>query len=349
MATTIVGLDLGKGVLRAAEIAEGGKSRPTLVRYHSLTLPSSAIQRGEVIESNTVTTALKQLWSQAGFSTKRVALGMGNQRVMVRDISVPKMPLVQIKETLAFQVQELLPVPVADAILDFYPISSGRSDNGEIINGLLVAAVKDSVLKNVEAVQAAGLNPVAVDLVPFALSRAFLDGADGAGTVALIHIGAVTTSIVIAVNGVPQFVRIVQNGGDDVTGALVQQLGIDASQADQIKRGLGLASVGVSPEWQPAVDIITRATGDLLDSIRNTLSFYINTRSGSVDRVVLSGGGSHLNGLPQALAEAVRLPVGIPDPLQRFQIAKSVDVERIRTEITGVPVAAGLALGSRAA
>ena len=37
--------------------------------------------------------------------------------------------------------------------------------------GLLIAAVKDVVLANVKAVQLAGLNPVEVDLIPFALSR----------------------------------------------------------------------------------------------------------------------------------------------------------------------------------
>jgi len=349
MASTIVGLDIGNGVIRAAEIADATKSRPTLLRYHSIAVPSSAIQRGEVLEQGTVASVLKQLWSSAGFKSKKVVLGMGNQRVMVRDVTVPAMPLAQIKESLPFQVQELLPVPVADALLDFYPISGGRSESGDVINGLLVAAVKDAVLRNVEAVQEAGLDPVEVDLIPFALSRAILAGQEGKGTVALVHIGAVTTSVIVARDGVPQFVRIIQNGGDDVTTALVQRLGIETAQADQVKRGFGLAAEGVSPDWRPAVDTIASVTGDLLDSVRNTLSFYMNTRTDSrLERVLVSGGGSQLSGLPQALAEATRLPVGVPDPLSRFNVAKSADVARVRTESFGVPVAAGLAMGSKA-
>lgn len=349
MASTVVGLDIGNGVLRAAEVADTLKPRPTLVRYHSHVVPGNAVQRGEVIEQHTVATALNQLWSSAGFKSKKVVLGMGNQRVMVRDVTVPKMPLAQIKESLPFQVQELLPVPVADALLDFYPISSGRGENGEVINGLLVAAVKDSVLRNVEAVRAAGLEPVEVDLIPFALSRALLSGAQTAGTVALVHVGAVTTSVVVAQEGVPQFVRIIQSGGEDVTAALVSRLGIDASQADQVKRGFGLAREGVTPEWKPAVDAILQTTSDLLDSLRNTLSFFVNTRPGVVlERILVAGGGALLTGFPQALAEATRLPVGIPDPLARFSVAKSVNPERLKSDSTGVPVAAGLALGSRA-
>lgn len=349
MASTIVGLDIGNGVLRAAEIADAGKPRPTLVRYHSMAVPAAAVQRGEVIEQGTVSAALKQLWSTAGFKSKKVVLGMGNQRVLVRDVSVPRMPLAQIKESLPFQVQELLPVPVADALLDFYPISGGKGENGDVINGLLVAAVKEAVLHNVEAVQAAGLDPVEVDLIPFALSRALLGGPEGKGTIALVHVGAVTTSVVVARDGVPQFVRIIQNGGEDVTGALVSRLGIEPGQADQVKRGFGLGVDGVTPEWRPAVDTIIQSTGDLLDSVRNTLSFFVNTRQGAhLERVFVSGGGSQLHGFPQALAEATRLPVGMPDPLVRFAIAKTVDTARLRADFSGAAVAAGLAMGSKA-
>lgn len=349
MGSTIVGLDIGNGVLRAAEIADAGKPRPTLVRYHTLAVPGTAIQRGEVMEQSTVAAALKQLWSAGKFSSKKVVLGMGNQRVLVRDVTVPAMPLVQIKESLPFQVQELLPVPVADALLDFYPISSAKTESGDVINGLLVAAVKESVLRNVRAVQEAGLDPVEVDLIPFALSRALL-GPELTGTTALVHVGAVTTTVVVAAAGIPQFVRMIQGGGEDVTGALTTRFGMDASQADQVKRGFGLANEGVTPEWRPAVESIAQTTGDLLDSVRNTLSFFVNTRTGAqIDRVLVSGGGAQLAGFPQALAEATRLPVGIPDVSARLSVSKSVDADRFRAEVTGVPVAAGLAMGSKAA
>ncbi|GAB3403944.1 type IV pilus assembly protein PilM [Schumannella luteola] len=348
MASTIVGLDIGNGVIRAAELADPGKAKPTLLRYHSIVVPPTAIQKGEVLEVGTVSAALKQLWATAGFKSKKVVLGMGNQRVMVRDVSVPQMPLAQIKESLPFQVQELLPVPVADAILDFYPVSAGRSENSDVVNGLLIAAVKEPVLKNVEAVQAAGLDPVEVDLIPFALTRALVPMSDSRDLVAIVHIGATTTSVVIAANGVPQFVRIIQSGGEDITQALVRRLGLDAAQSDKVKRGFGLNSENVAPDWKPAVEAIVTAAGELIDSVRNTLSFFVNTHQGvRLDRAYLSGGGAQLAGLPAAMADAIRLPVGLPDPLARFSVAKTVDAERLRADLAGVPVAAGLALGSK--
>lgn len=348
MATSIVGLDIGNGVLRAAEIGDPQRPKPTLLRYHSIALPPSVVDRGEVVELDTVASALKQLWATAGFKSKKVVLGMGNHRVLVRDLTVPKMPLPQIKESLPYQVQDLLPVPVADALLDFYPTSVGTGENGEVINGLLVAAVRESVLRNVEAVQRAGLDPVEVDLVPFALSRSLLAGSDGAGLVALVHIGAVMTSVIVAKDGVPQFVRIIQSGSDEVTSVLVERLGVERAQAEQIKRGIGLSTEGIGEEWRPAVDAIAESVGELLDNVRNTLSYFVNTRRGAVlERVLLSGGGGQLRGIGQALAEATSRPVGAPTSLDRFTVAKSVVQDSLQADPSGLAVAAGLALGSR--
>ena len=348
MADAVIGVDIGNGVIRAAELAGAAKAKPTLTRYHSVSIPPSAVRNGEVIESGTVTAALKQLWSQAGFKSKKVVLGVGNQRVLVRDLAVPKMPLDRIKESLPFLAQELLPLPVAEALLDFYPISEGVGESGPVINGLLIAAVKEAVLTNVRAVQAAGLDPVEVDLIPFALSRSLLSGRDARGTVSLVQVGAATTTIIVARDGIPQFIRIMQNGSDEVNKALVQRLGLAPEQAEQVKRGIGLAPNGYTAEWQPAIEVVFSVTSDLLANIRNTLSFWLSQRSGNqIERVIIAGGGAEMPGMAAALADVVRLPVGMVDPLEQITVQRGVDVTRLRAEASGVAVAAGLAMGSR--
>ena len=238
-------------------------------------------------------------------------------------------------------------MPVAEALLDFYPVAETREEGREMISGLLVAAVKEAVLANVDAVQAAGLEPVEVDLIPFALTRALIAGNSAQGTVALVHVGAVTTTVVVAIDGVPQFVRIIQNGSEDITNALSTRLGIDSRQADQVKRGFGLTTEGISADWRPAVEVIYQATGDLMGGIRNTLSFYVSTRPGAViDKIFVSGGGAEMTGFSSALAETMRIQVFTPNALDRFAIARTVSPESVDAGSAGLPVAVGLALGS---
>jgi type IV pilus assembly protein PilM len=346
MAASIVGLDIGHGVLRAAEVSQGGRSKPKLLRYHEVTFPADATREGEILEPDVLVRAIKQLWTAGKFKSKDVVLGVGNQRVLTRDLAVPKVPLARIKETLPFLVQDLLPIPVADAVLDFYPISEGISDTGPVIHGLLVAAAKAAVLANVKVMQQAGLNPVDVDLVPFALTRALMKGRSGSGTVALVHIGAVTSCVVVATDGVPQFVRIIPAGGDEVSIALAA-LGLDAAKVESIKGSFGLLRDSYVSESIAAAETVIKITEELLTTVRNTLTFYTNTRpTDPIGRIILSGGGSRLRGFPAALEEFTRLQVELGDPTERFAVAKGFDELRLPTAMPAMSVALGLTLRS---
>ncbi|WP_440316980.1 type IV pilus assembly protein PilM [Leifsonia sp.] len=345
----MVGVDIGSTSVRAVELQDASKPRPTLLRYIEAPLPEGASSRGEVLEPNTVAATLKRLWRQAGFTSKDVVLGMGNQRVLARDLTVPKMSIRRIRESLPFTVQDMLPVPASEAILDFYPVSEAVSESGPVVNGLLVAAIKEAVLANVKATKLAGLSAIDVDLIPFALSRVLLSRQNVSGTVALIAIGADTTCVLIARDGVPQFVRIIPTGGADLTRALRAELELDEASAERVKIGLGLASSVASPEEQRAVEVIYRVTSEMLTSLRNTINYYVNTRQPeTVDRIILTGGGAQLIGLPDALSEMTRLPVTMGDPLAGFALSRKLNVEDLRQRRGGLGVALGLAVGSAA-
>ena len=346
MTKSVVGLDIGSESLRAVEIEGSRTGRATVVKFHETALPEGAVKSGQVVEVNTVAAALKQLWSAGGLKSKNVVLGMGNPKVLVRDLTVPKLSRREIRAALPFQVQDLLPVPVADALLDFYPVAESDGDTGPVVSGLLVAAVKEAVVGNVTAVQLAGLTPIEVDLIPFALNRVLVRGSNVGGIAALVDIGANTTNVVITRGGVPQFVRIIPAGGFEVTKALAARLGITSAEAEVGKRQLGLRPSTVAPEHLEAVEIIHELSNDLLNSLRNTLSFYMNSRQAQhIDRVLLTGGGALMKNFGAALSELTRIPVLQEDAFANVTVAKGASKQGATFNMT---VALGLALGSAA-
>jgi type IV pilus assembly protein PilM len=349
MAKNIVGLDISNWGIRAVEVSDATKAKPNVVRYRSVRLPEGAVWKGDVLEPSTVATALKQLWATGGFTSKDVVLGVGNHRVLARDLSVPKQTIERIRESLPFQVQDLLPVPVEDALLDFYPISESASETGPMVNGLLVAAVKEPVVANVKAAELAGLNPVDVDLIPFALSRVLLRGAHGRGTVAVIEIGESTSTVIVAKDGVPQFVRIIPTGGGDLTAAIKAELGLTGEQSETAKRALGLTTAGVAVENRPIVEVIYKVAGELLNSLRNTLNYVSSIRpQDPVRQIVLTGGGSKLIGFAQALGDSARIPVVLGNPFETISANKKFAEDTEDENGEGLVVALGLALGSAA-
>ncbi len=350
MAKTVVGVDVSANGLRAVELGSGTKGKPVVLRQHSVGLPVGAVSRGEVIEQSTVSTALKQLWSLGGFKGKDVVLGIGNSRVFARNLTVPKMSLKLIRESLPFQVQEMIPFPTDDAVLDFYPISEGVSDSGPVVHGLLVAALRAAVLGNVSAVQKAGLNPIEVDLVPFALSRILLHGKKSAGTTAIIDVGANTTTVVVSTDGVPQFVRIIPSGGDDLTASLARRLSVTQEQAEMMKRAIGLSTASQRPEERNVATAMLELTSELITSLRTTLTYFAGgDNAPTIGQIVLTGGGALLPGFSTALAEYTRIPVVVGDPLQSVTVASRANQGAFANGGgSSFAVAIGLALGAAA-
>jgi len=350
---TAVGLDIGTSGVRAAELAFG-KGQATLQRFGQVALPVGAVRDGEVADPALVADAIKHLWSTAKFSSKKVVLGVANQKVIVRQVDLPWMPPEELRKSLEMQVQDFIPIPVEQAILDFHPIEETTDGTGSrALRVLLVAASRDMVNAALEAVKRAGLTATQVDLTPFAVLRALgrvdeVGIAGGGGAEALVDVGAKVTNIVIHENGIPRFVRILLMGGDNITDAVSERLGVPFEQAVGVKQQLGMAAVrGEVTSDHPAARVIESSGGSFVEEVRGSLDYYLaQPASVPLTRVVLSGGGARLAGLGQRLAAATRLPVEPGAATAALRVGKTgLTDEQLSYVEPQIAVPVGLALG----
>ena len=345
---TAIGLDIGTSGVRAAELSFG-KSGVTLEKFGQVAVPEGAVRDGEVVDAATVSAAIRQLWSHTGFTHKNVIVGVANQRVVVRTVDLPWMPAAELRASLPLQVQDFLPMPVDAAVLDFHPLEDLTDGNGSrMLRGLLVAAAREMVMANVTAVESAGLKVTMVDLTSFAVLRSMgKAGVVDSETEALVDIGARVTNIVVHSGGVPRFVRILLMGGQDVTDAVADKLGVPQTQAESLKQDLaagGLDHEGVLSAGR-AVESTAAA---FVDEVRGSLDYFAASNPGGpIQRLVVSGGGSRLRGLTDRLAAATRLPVEMGNPMLGLRLGKtglSDDQVDFVQPLAAVPV--GLALGA---
>ncbi len=345
----VVGLDIGTSGVRAAELVLG-KGGTTLDRFGQVALPHGAVRDGEVVDADAVAQAIRQLWVHARLSSRKVVVGIGNQKVVVRQVELPWMPLEELRKSLAFQVQDYIPMPVEDAILDFHPLEDLINPAGaRVLRVLLVAAARTMVSSTLAAVEKAGLRPALVDLTSFAVlrSQATSGGTFTGGTEALVDIGASVTNIVIHQGGVPRFVRILLMGGGDITDAVAERLGVPIDEAEVLKRTTGLAVVPAQIDPHPANRAIESTGSALVEEVRGSLDYYLaQPDAARISRVVLSGGGSRLSGLVHRLSAAPRLPVEPARPMAVLRTGRTgftADELAVVEPMVTVPV--GLALG----
>ena len=343
MAKGRIGLDIGSTAVRGVELVG---SPPAVVRASQIALPPGAVESGEVRDPTAVSEAVLRLWDEGGFKGRQVWLGVGNQRVVVREISLPYLPEKELRDSLGFQVQEFIPMPVEEAVLDYHTVGEFEQDDRRMLRMLLVAAQRGMVDLIVDAVRAAKLEPLGIDLIPFALVRSVgapdtgLDLEQGQVEEAIVDIGAHVTNIVVHARRETRFVRILPSGGRDITVAIARSAGVEDEVAERLKRG---QEVENAPKPQEVRQAALQRAAAFVDEVRSSLEFYTaQAREARIGRVKVTGGGSRLEGLFDLMRQ--RIPVPVEPGAVFSHIAHQLEEADVTAAEPLLAVAVGLAL-----
>jgi type IV pilus assembly protein PilM len=375
MAERVLGLDIGTSAVRVVEVAldrPGGRGRsgrnPVVTRVGEVPLPPGAVRDGEVADPALVGAAIAELWRQTGLRSREVRVGLTGSRVVVRVIDMPAMPDEDMAGAIRFSAADHIPIPLDDAVLDhavLEPAPPGDPGGPPMVRVLVVATHRSTLDGLLAAVAAGGVKAVAVDLVPFALVRAlhenvapeeapeFEDGPAAPAPVlaeAIVSVGATLTTVVVHEAGRPKFVRTVQAGGDMLTAAIADELGIDSEAAEAAKRHAHgaadeLGAPGSDDDLaRRAARVVELRLAGILGEIQSGLAYWMAQAERPLRRIVLTGGGARAGDIAGRLALLVGAPVeyGVVHGLEAPEPAAGAGDWADHT------VAAGLALGGSA-
>ena len=338
-----IGVDLGATAVRATVLAPGtldGRPSVTVHGAGEMPLPPGAVVNGVVSDGGAVTRALKELWSATKFECRSVILGITNQQVVVRDITLPNLSPEQLAMALPFQARELVPIPLDQALLDFAQLGDPNPAT-ETVSGLLVAAPRAPVVAAVNAVERAGLQVARVDLSSFAVLRSI--AAEQQAVEAVIDVGSHITTVVIHNEGVPKVVRAVTRAGEELTELLATKGSMNREDAEQAKREIGL-----SGSDRTVTEIITQGLRPFVAELRSSLQYFVSVTGGRrVDRISLTGGGAELRGLPELLSDQLGAPTSVVQPAQHIRNRWRSDPQG-DTKMSASAVSVGLAMGAAA-
>jgi type IV pilus assembly protein PilM len=348
MAKIRIGLDIGTTAVRAAEL-QGGDT-PIVVRAAQVPLAEGAVEAGEIRQPDLVSEALRELWDRGGFKSRQVYMGVGNQRVVVREVALPWLPEKELRASLGFQAQEFIPMPVEEAVLDFDPLEEFEQEGRRMLRLILVAAQRAMVNTVVGVALGAKLEPVGVDLVPFAMARAVgmpeigMEEDEG-GEEAVVDIGATITNILVHERGVTRFVRILPSGGRDITLAIARSFGVEDDVAERLKRGEVIEG---GPDPDEVRRVAMQRAQNFVDEVRSSLEFYTaQTRGGRIGRVLVIGGGSKLSGFLELLRERVPAIVERGRVFRRAKSQLNLSEEALAEAEPVLAVAVGLGIPGR--
>lgn len=326
----LVGLRVGSSRIAAAHVRNGRAAE--LVKLAHGPIEAAVVTDGEVRDPAALALVLKRFFEQHKLPRGRVRLGIATNRIGVRVLNVPKIEDPKMLENaIRFRVQEVLPIPLADAVLDHVVLGDLEQADEPTSRVLVAFAHRELIDRYVEACKRARIKLVGIDFDAFALLRALSDDSVKAehATVA-VAIGHERTIFAVAEGGVCDFTRVLEWGGASLDVVLARALDLTPSQAGPLKPTLSLVgdapNTRLSPGRLEAAQAAMRQELQLLArELLSSLQYY-QSRPGSlaIAEILLAGGGSQLVGTAVELERLLGVPVRVADPFAQVTLGRKV-------------------------
>lgn len=237
--------------------------------------------RGGLADSQAMVAAIAEAASRTGWHGRQAVTAITGERVIVRYLRLPPMTREELKSGMAYEIENYLPPGARDMAVDWVILDTDPGTAKEQMQVLLAAAPREQLAGLYQLFHAAGLDLVAIDLVPLALCRA-LPG-ETAGSSVIIDIGYRWSDLVLAREGRPLFSRAV--------------------------------AVGVGEPGQPGITL-NSLMAEIVQEVRRSLDFY-RSQSGkefTPERLIITGGGAKIEGLAEYCREELDLTVAVGHP-----------------------------------
>jgi len=344
----LVGLDIGSSCVKVCELQAVGKGSSQRFRLQKLgvaPVPHDAIVDGDIMDSNAVSTAIRQVLAEQKIKAKDVAISVSGQQVMVKKVTFPLMSPAELAESVRWEAESFFPAGqgLDSYALDFAVIEERPGDGN--MDVVLVACRKDKMEAYLTCVAQAGARPLTVDVDVFALQNAYEASASPGArdeVVALVNIGANFTNITMLVGSKSVFWRDISWGGHRFTDKLMEDWGVSREGAEALKQGQA-AEGRTGEEVEPSLSAISDS---FADELGRTIDFFRSSfKVDRLDRVLLSGGSSKVQGLADILGDRLRVSVDRFNPFQLIEMDdRSVDPAAVREIGSSAAIAVGLAL-----
>jgi type IV pilus assembly protein PilM len=326
---TTVGIDFGHHSIKAMQLERTAEAWK-IVKLASVPTPAEAMKDGVVVDPSLMGLVLKQMLKDNHISATSASVAVAGGSVIVRPVRIPKMAEGALRKSMKLEAGRYVPSSADDSYIEFEII--GDADDGQM-DILVVAAPKDIVETRLQACEAAGLEVESVDIEAFAIYRSVVE-ADPARdwsekTIAVIDIGATTTSVSVVQKGLFAMSRTIPNGGQMLTEALKNYFKLSEEDAESGKAQLDFRDLigEAPPKESPPLRVLQPHVDDLVREIRRSLNYYQSqqqdAKDGAVDALLLTGGGVKLMGLAEYISHKLGIETTSLDVYQNTRFLHS--------------------------
>ncbi len=338
----VVGVDIGSHAIKVCQFKQSGKGY-SILALGSVVLPEGAVDDGTLNEPEIVGEAISNLFNNLKIKNRKVGFSISGYSVIVKKVNLAVMEEAELEEHIMEEAEQYIPFDIEDVYLDFQDLKTNTGDNDRT-DVMLVAAKKEIVDDYLEMLQELKLKPVIVDVDGFALENTYEYNYQSSENIALVDIGASKMNINILSNGISVVARDIIVGSRQLTEQIQNVFDLDFDEAEALKTGY----IAADEKQQEIEEIFTSTCTQWVLEIKKAIDLYHSNHPDQLlTKLILSGGGSKVNGLTDFLAKETDLPVELFNPFAKISYnKKKIDRNYIENIAPEMAIATGIALRS---
>ena len=357
---SVIGIDIGSSSLKIVQIKKE-KGKAVLQTYGELGLgPYNKLSIGQIVNLNPdqYASVIIDLLKEANISITKGGISIPLKLSLVTVIDIPKVESEDEKSVIELEARKYIPVSISEVTLDYFIIPQVEDSSLEFIETdsekdeekakteelkkrqkVLLVAIHNQVLNNYsKIVQDAKLETQFFEVEAFATARGALSGERA--PIMIIDMGASSVKMYIIDNGMLLSSHTINRGGQDISFSISKGLGIPFEHAEHLKRSLGKTNIA---EESKIRELINTHEEYVLSEIKTVLSTFQKNKNETISKIILTGGGSNLDGLFDKMQKSFAFNIEMAAPFSKLETPVSLQ-ETLKITGTTFSTAIGLAL-----
>jgi len=340
-----IGCDMGASCVKFVQVDKTDKGCK-LVKTGIIKVP-------DILDEGERSSQIQSFLHDKKFSTTgQVAINIENSTLLIRRMSVPKMPDRDMEIAIRWNFREFVEGSIDNYAVSYLPIKGfGDGDSKVLLSATCVSRESVENLKTVA--KDAGLRVAAIEPNASALLAIFNHTIRWKkdAVYVMLDLGDSVSNFTVIGNGCLLFSRTLINlYGRKLRDNVEKELRLNEEESEKALKDYLLADGKDKPESQAQADESALKMGDIISQFisqmvveiqRSIDAFCIMYKRDKVDKIYLSGGGLCLPQIVERLADGLGVEVTIFNPFEKF-----LEAETARKMVSApmYSVAAGLAL-----
>jgi type IV pilus assembly protein PilM len=339
----LLGVDISASSIKVLELSQTSEHF-RVERYSVEPMPQNAMVEHSITEVDQVAQAIARAVKRSGTRLKHAALAVPGSHVISKIVSMPAgLNDRDMQTQIEMEADRHIPYPLDEVNMDFQELGTA-AEGAEQVNVLLVACRKEIVDDYSAVADGAGLTPVVIDIETYAMENAYsliarsMPGAGMEKTVAVMDIGATTTTINVMHNSRSVYTRDHTFGGRQLTEEIQRRYGLSYEEAGLAKKQGGLPDNYQTDVLRPFMEALCQ------EVMRALQFFYSSSPFNSVDQVLLAGGCAQIAGIDELVAARVGVAAAVANPFSSMSLASRIKPQMLGADAPSLMISCGLAL-----